>query len=73
MAESIKTKFEWSDLADPELVWPCDHCGAMEWWPCCDDGATSSACNHCAFNIFSSIMKNTIDLENRGKPWEVKE
>ena len=30
MAESIKTEFKLDDLADPNLVWPCDHCGAME-------------------------------------------
>ena len=28
--EPIKTKFEWDDLADPDLVWPCDHCGALD-------------------------------------------
>ncbi|MDV3429533.1 MAG: hypothetical protein LIR50_21335 [Bacillota bacterium] len=57
MAESVKMKFEWDDLKDPELVCPCDHCGAIELWPCCDDGATTSACNHCEFNIISYMMK----------------
>ena len=61
MAEPIKTKFGWDDFKDPKLVCPCDHCGAIEWWPCCDDGATSSACNHCAFNILSSMMRDGIE------------
>lgn len=59
--EPIKTKFEWDDLNDPELVWPCDHCGALEWWPVCDDGATSSACNHCAFNIIDYCRNHNVE------------
>ena len=61
MAEPIKTKFEWDNLADPNLVWPCDHCGATEWWPVCDDGATSSACNHCAFAIMNYARTHNMD------------
>lgn len=61
MAEPIKTKFELNDLTDPELVWPCDHCEALGSWPVCNDGATSSACNHCAFAIMSYILTHNID------------
>lgn len=62
MREPIKTKFTWDDFEDPELVNPCDHCGALDgWWPTCDDGATCSACNHCAFNILCSMMKDAIE------------
>ena len=61
MREPIKTKFTWGDLNNPELVNPCDHCGALEWWDVCDDGATSSACNHYAFNILCSMMKDAIE------------
>jgi len=59
--EPIKTKFEWDDLADPDLVWPCDHCGALDWWPVCNDGATSSACNHCAFAIMNYARTHNMD------------
>ena len=38
MAEPIKTKFEWDDLEDPNLVWPCDYCEATDLWSTCDDG-----------------------------------
>ena len=61
MAESVKTKFELNDLADPDLICPCDHCEALDWWPPCDDGATSSACNHCAFAIMSYVLTNNMD------------
>jgi hypothetical protein len=61
MAEQIKTKFEWDDLVAPDLVWPCDHCGALGKWPVCDDGATSSACNHCAFAIISYLCAHDTD------------
>lgn len=61
MGEPIKTKFEWNDLADPDLVWPCDHCGALDLWPVCDDGATSSACNHCAFNIIDYCRNHNVE------------
>lgn len=61
MTEPIKTKFTWDDFNDPKLVCPCDHCMIIERWPRCDDGVASSACNHCAFNILSSIMKNAIE------------
>ena len=54
-------EFEWDDLADPQLVWPCDHCRAIEWWPVCDDGATSSACNHCAFAIMDYARNHNMN------------
>ena len=61
MSESIKTKITWDDFKDPKLVCPCEHCGALDWWPTCDDGAVSSACNHCVFNILCSMMKDAIE------------
>ena len=61
MSEPIKTKFTWDDLEDPELVNPCEHCGALEWWPTCDDGATSSACNHCWFNILLYCLNHNME------------
>ena len=61
MREPIKTEFEWNDFNDTNLIYPCDYCEAIGRYPCCDDGATSSACNHCAFNILFSIMRNTIE------------
>lgn len=51
MSEPIKTKFDWSDLEAPTTFIPCDYYQAIDVYPSCDDGATSSACNHCAFNI----------------------
>lgn len=51
MSEPTKTKFDWDDLEAPTTFIPCDYCKAIELYPCCDDGATSSACNYCAFNI----------------------
>ena len=61
MAEPIKTKFEKNDFLDPELICPCDHCEALDWWPPCDDGATSSACNHCSFAIMSYLLTHNIN------------
>ena len=49
--EEIKTEFKWDDLEDKDTFVPCKYCGAIEWYPPCTDGATTSACNHCAFNI----------------------
>ncbi len=59
--EPIKTEFKLDDLTDPELVWPCDHCGALDLWPVCDDGATSSACNHCALAIMNYARTHNMD------------
>ena len=59
--EPIKTKFEWDDLNDPELVWPCDYCGALDNWPVCDDGATSSACNHCWVSVVQYCLNHDTD------------
>lgn len=49
--EEIKVKFSWDDLEDKETFSPCKYCNALENFPVCADGATSSACNHCAYNI----------------------
>ena len=54
MREPIKTEFTWDDLNDS--FEPCEHCGAILNYPVCDDGATSSACNHCAYNIIAYLL-----------------
>ena len=51
MAETIKTHFTWDDRDDPNIVDPCEYCKASDFWPLCDDRATTSACNHCLYNI----------------------
>ena len=60
MAEHIKTEFTWDDLDNPETFIPCEHCGAIEKYPVCNDGATSSACNHCAFNIIDYCRNHNV-------------
>ena len=50
MKEPVKQDFTWEDLQD--AINPCDWCGAIDVWPLCDDDATSTACNHCAYNIY---------------------
>ena len=50
-AEKIKTKFSWSDRESEDTIIPCEWCKAADEWACCDDGATSSACNYCDYNI----------------------
>lgn len=58
--EEIKTVFTPDDLNDPDLINPCDYCSAIELWPRCKDGATTSACNHCRFNIVDYCWNNNI-------------
>lgn len=67
MSEPIKTEFTWEDINDPYIVNPCDYCGALNSWPTCDDGATSSACNHCAFNILCYLLKDGIEKHMKEK------
>lgn len=50
--ESVKEKFTWNDMLDKNVINPCDYCSAINEFPLCDDGATSSACNHCMYNIY---------------------
>lgn len=61
MREPVKTKFTWDDLDDSETFEPCKYCRAEEWWPACDDGATSSACNHCAYNIITYCRTHFVE------------
>lgn len=58
--EPVKEKFTWDDLEDPETFNPCKYCHAEEWWPCCDDGATCAACNHCSFNIREYCLTHNV-------------
>ena len=60
MKEPVKTKFNWDDLEDPDVICPCDNCGWLEEYPTCDDGATSSACNHCMFNIINYCRSHDV-------------
>lgn len=48
----VKEKFTWNDMFDKNVIIPCDYCSAINEFPLCDDGATSSACNHCMYNIY---------------------
>ena len=50
--EPVKEKFTWNDMFSKNVINPCDYCGAINEFPLCDDGATSSACNHCIYNIY---------------------
>ena len=61
MSEPIKTQFTWDDLNDLEVFSPCQYCHAEEWWPTCDDGATHSGCNHCAFNIIDYCRNHNVE------------
>lgn len=56
-AEKVKTKFNWSDREDEGTIIPCEHCEALNDYPACDDGATSSVCNHCDYNIILNCLK----------------
>ena len=62
MREKIKTKFTWDDRESKDTISPCDWCRAVDDWDCCDDGATSSACNHGDYNIIIYCLShNTAD------------
>ena len=61
MAEKVKTKFDWKDREDAEVLIPCEHCKALDESFCCDDGATASACNHCDYNIILHCLKNSMN------------
>lgn len=50
--EPVKNNFTWNDMFDKNVINPCDYCSAINEFPLCDDGATSSACNHCMYNIY---------------------
>ena len=50
--EPDKKNFTWNDMFDKNVINPCDYCGAVNEFPLCDDGATSSACNRCMYNIY---------------------
>lgn len=53
--EPVKTDFIWDDMLSGDNIIPCDYCTAINKFPLCDDGATSSACNHCEYNIYRHI------------------
>lgn len=53
--EPVKENFTWDDMFDKNKIIPCDYCDAVNRFPVCDDGATSSACNHCEYNIYRHI------------------
>ena len=57
--QSVKRKFSWDDLENSFN--PCDYCRAIEVFPVCEDGATSSACNHCAFNIIDYCRNHNVE------------
>ena len=49
--EKVKEIFDSTDLDADDLINPCDYCEAVNLFPLCEDRATSSACNHCAYKI----------------------
>ena len=51
MREDIINRFNWNDRENEDTFCPCDYCKAIDRFPVCNDGATSSACNHCDYNI----------------------
>ena len=51
MKEPIKTEFKLIDRENNDTFIPCKYCNALDNFPICDDGATSSACNHCDYSI----------------------
>ena len=53
--EPVKNTFVWEDMFREDNIIPCDYCNAINSFPTCDDGATSSACNHCEYNIYRHI------------------
>ena len=60
MKEKIKTKFTWDDLEKEDTFCPCKYCKALDIYPTCEDSATSSACNHCAFNIIDYCRTHNV-------------
>lgn len=58
--EEVKTNFSWDDREDSKTFIPCDFCHAYDVFPLCDDGATTSACNHCDYNIILYCLKPII-------------
>lgn len=50
--ENVKNEFVWEDMFDDKAFDPCDFCTAYENFQTCSDGATTSACNYCRFNIY---------------------
>jgi hypothetical protein len=53
--EPVKEAFVWEDMFNKDNIIPCDYCTAINEFPLCNDGATSSACNHCEYNIYRHI------------------
>ena len=49
--EEIKNIFNFDDREKSDTFIPCEYCAAINDYPVCNDGATSSACNHCDYNI----------------------
>ena len=54
-AEIVKEEFVWEDMFNKDNIIPCDYCTAINEFPLCNDGATSSACNRCEYNIYRHI------------------
>lgn len=64
MKEIIKNKFSWDDRKNKDTFIPCDYCEALNIFPTCNDNATSSACNHCDYNIISyCLTHNTEEID----------
>lgn len=61
MHEKIKTDFKWEDRKNEDTIIPCNHCEALNDYPTCDDGVTSSACNYCDYNIILNCLKKKDD------------
>ena len=59
--ENIKTKFNWDDRENKNTFIPCKYYNEDEWFPTCNDGATSSACNHCDYNIVTYCLCHNTD------------
>ena len=53
--EPVKEIFVWEDMLREDNIIPCDYCYAINEFPTCEDAATSSACNHCEYNIYRHI------------------
>ena len=60
MREKIKESFDWDDRNDKETFCPCKYCEAVDKYPVCDDGATTSACNHCDYNIIQYCLTHNV-------------
>lgn len=56
--EKVKTDFNWDDRE--KSFTPCEYCQAVNDFPCCNDGVTTSACNHCDYNIVVHCLEKNV-------------